>query len=313
MPIAFHIPLLLLAGLIALVGAGAAAAEPVRDCADCPLMVTLAPGAFTMGSSPEEIARERIDPNLVGDERPAHPVTVATAFAIGQFAVTRGEFAAFVAATGYASTGGCYLLSGDSWVFDRKRNWRDPGFAQTDQHPVVCVSHRDAQRYAQWLARKTKKPYRLPSEAEWEYAARAGTSTTRFWGDGRDEACTFANVSDFTAAEAMKWDKANKDKIFQCADGYAFTSPGGAFRPNGFGLYDMLGNVWQWADDCYHTSYAGAPKDASAWRTGDCHFRVIRGGSWSFSPRSLRAARRCAIEPEERYYNLGFRVVRAPP
>jgi formylglycine-generating enzyme required for sulfatase activity len=168
MAIVSHIPPLLLAGLAALFGAGAATAEPFRDCPGCPPMVTLAPGAFTMGSTPEETTRERIDPGLIADERPAHPVTVATAFAIGQFAVTRGEFAAFVAATGHASTGGCYVLSGDSWAFDRKRNWRDPGFAQTDQHPVVCVSHRDAQRYAQWLARTTKKPYRLPSEAEWE-------------------------------------------------------------------------------------------------------------------------------------------------
>ena len=145
------------------------------------------------------------------------------------------------------------------------------------------------QRTRRGSPRKTKKPDRLPSEAEWEYAARAGTATTRFWGDGRDEACAFANVSDFTGAETIEnGTKANKDKVFQCSDGYAYTSPGGAFRPNGFGLHDMLGNVWQWADDCYHTSYAGAPKDASAWRTGDCHFRVIRGGSWSFSPRSLR-------------------------
>jgi len=291
---------------------GAAAAQPFRDCAECPAMVKLAPGTFTMGSFPEETTREHIDPNLIADERPAHVVTVAREFAIGQFAVTRGEFAAFVAETGYAPKDGCYVLSGDNFVMDRKRNWRDPGFAQTDRHPVVCVSHADAQRYVRWLSRKTKQAYRLPSEGEWEYAARAGTSTARFWGDGRDEACEFANVSDFTGAEALSWDKTNKGKVFQCRDGYAYTSPVGTFRPNAFGLYDMLGNVWQWADDCFHVSYDGAPKDASAWHTGDCKFRVIRGGSWSFSPRSLRAARRCAIDPVERYYNTGFRVVRSP-
>src|SRR5262249_39570797 len=138
---------------------------------------------------------------------------------IGQFAVTRGEFAAFAADAGYAPKGGCLVLSGDRFVLDRKRDWRDPGFAQTDQHPVVCVSHADARRYAQWLACRTGKPYRLPSEAEWEYAARAGTATARFWGDGRDEACDYANVSDFAGAETHDWDKANRDKVFQCRDG----------------------------------------------------------------------------------------------
>lgn len=307
--IGFRVLLLLAAAFVGFTGRGAA--ETFRDCADCPMMVRLKPGAFMMGSTPAETARERIDAAIIADERPAHVVTVKVEFAIGQFAVTRGEFAAFVAETGYAPKAGCYTLTGENWVFDRKRNWRDPGYAQSDQHPVVCVSHEDTQRYLQWLNRKTGKTYRLASEAEWEYAARAGTTTTRFWGDGQDEACQFANVSDFTWAETLKWDKARRDKVFQCRDGYAYTSPAGSFRPNAFGLYDMLGNVWQWTEDCYHTGYGGAPKDASPWKAGDCNFRVYRGGSWSFSPRSLRAARRCAGEIDIRYFNLGFRVTRS--
>ena len=301
---------MMLAAFIGFVGAETAAAETFQDCADCPVMVKIPAGAFTMGSVAAETTRERIDPNIVTDERPAHMVTVGAEFAIGQFAVTRGEFAAFVADTGYAPKGGCWTLTGEKWSFDKKRSWRDPGYVQTDRHPVVCVSYQDTRRYAQWLSRKTGRSYRLPSEAEWEYSARAGTSTARFWGDGQDEACDFANVSDFTWAEALKWDKARKDKVFQCRDGHAYTSPAGAFRPNAFGLYDMLGNVWQWTEDCFHGNYNGAPRDASAWMAGDCSFRVYRGGSWSFSPRSLRAARRCAGEIDGRYFNLGFRIAR---
>ena len=240
---------MMLAAFIGFVGAETAAAETFQDCADCPVMVKIPAGAFTMGSVAAETTRERIDPNIVTDERPAHMVTVGAEFAIGQFAVTRGEFAAFVADMGYAPKGGCWTLTGEKWSFDKKRSWRDPGYAQTDRHPVVCVSYQDTRRYAQWLSRKTGQTYRLPSEAEWEYSARAGTSTARFWGDGQDEACDFANVSDFTWAEALKWDKARKDKVFQCRDGHAYTSPAGAFRPNAFGLYDMLGNVWQWTED----------------------------------------------------------------
>src|SRR5262249_46599041 len=154
----------------------------------------------------------------------------------------------------------------------------------------VCVSFEDAQRYVQWLSRKTGKLYRLPTEAEWEYAARAGTTTARFWGDGRERACDFANVADFTGAETLNWNKGNQDQVFQCRDGYANTAPVGSFRPNAFGLYDMLGNVFQWTEDCYHNSYDAAPSDGSAWTTGECKYRVLRGGSWNVSPRSVRSA-----------------------
>jgi formylglycine-generating enzyme required for sulfatase activity len=304
--------LFLLAVVIGLMGAGAAAAdETFRDCADCPAMVRIRAGAFMMGSTEAETAREHMDAMLASDERPAHVVKVRREFSLARFAVTRGEFAAFVAETGYRPHDGCNVHHGEQWVYDKQRSWRDPGFEQTDQHPVVCVDYEATQRYVQWLSRKTGRTYRLPSEAEWEYSARAGTTTARFWGDGREDTCRFANVSDFDWAEALKWDKARKDKVFQCSDRFANTAPVGSFRPNAFGLYDMLGNVWQWNEDCFQTTYRDAPKDGSAWKSGDCRFRVAHGGSWFSTPYVVRAAHRCALELDSRYYHVGFRVARS--
>jgi formylglycine-generating enzyme required for sulfatase activity len=305
------LPLLLAALIGFLYTAAAAAEETFRDCADCPAMVRIKAGAFMMGSTEAEAARENMDAMLASDERPAHVVTVRREFMLAQYAVTRGEFAAFVTETGYEPHRGCNVHHGEQWFYDEKLSWRDPGFAQTDQHPVVCVDYEAAQRYVQWLSRKAGKTYRLPSEAEWEYSARAGTTTARFWGDGREDACQFANVSDFDWAEALEWDKARKDKVFQCSDRFAATAPVGSFRPNAFGLYDMLGNVWQWNEDCFHTTYRGAPKDGSAWTSGDCRFRTVHGGSWYSTPYAVRAAHRCAMELDSRYYHIGFRVARS--
>ena len=174
-------------------------------------------------------------------------------------------------------------------MLDPKRSWLDPGFAQSDQHPVVCVDY-EATPALHPVAQPQERQDLSPAERSRVSAARAGTPTARFWGDGRGDACQFANVSDIDRADAMEWDKANTEKVFPCRDGFPSTAPVGSFRPNPFGLYDMLGNAWQWADDCFHTSYRGAPKDGSAWRTGDCRFRVFRGGAWSSRPRAVRAA-----------------------
>jgi formylglycine-generating enzyme required for sulfatase activity len=263
-----------------------------------------------MGSSAAETTREGLDQKLAERERPPHAVRITRAFALGQFAVTRGEFAAFSQDTGHDPSG-CYIFANGNFVLDQNRSWRNPGFEQTDRHPVVCVSHEDAQRYVQWLSRRTGKSYRLPAEAEWEYSARAGTTTARFWGDGRDQACNFANVADLTGAAVLNWDKSDKDRVFQCRDGYAYTAPVGSFRPNAFGLYDMLGNVWQGTEDCYHDSYSGAPNDASAWVGGECKNRVLRGGSWALAPRELRAAERIRGGSGDRDFYSGFRVGRA--
>ena len=211
MIVLYAVPVILL-GLLGFVG-GAAAAETFRDCPNCPIMVKLAAGTFMMGSPEAETRREGAKDEDVADERPQHSVTIRRQFAVGQYTVTRGEFSAFVTDTNHDPRG-CSVFRGGSWVLDQNRSWRDPGYAQTDQHPVVCVSFDDAQRYVQWLSRKTGQSYRLPTEAEWEYAARAGTTTARFWGDGRDRACDFANAADFALAEALKWNKGNQNQVF---------------------------------------------------------------------------------------------------
>ena len=297
-----------LVGFIGL-AAAATAAETFKDCPDCPDMVRQPAGTFMMGSSAAEAKRESAKDEDVADERPQHPVTIRTAFALAQDAVTRGEFAAFVRETGHDPRG-CVVYTGGGWTFNQDRDWRNPGYAQTDRHPVVCVSFADAQRYAQWLSQKTRQPYRLPTEAEWEYAARATTTTARFWGDDRNRACDFANVADFAAADAFSWNKRNVEQVFQCGDGHVHTAPAGSFRPNAFGLNDMLGNVFQWTEDCYHNSHEGAPSDGSARTASECKLRVLRGGSWVNHPWVVRSAIRFKSPPDSRYDSGGFRVAR---
>ncbi len=297
------------AAALSLFAASAPAAEIVKDCADCPPMVVVPPGSFVMGSSEQEATREGMAQPYISDELPAHKVTIAKPFALGEYPVTRGEFAVFVRETGHDPKG-CLLFTNGKWQNAERRSWRNPGYIQTDKHPVVCVSFDDAQKYTQWLSKKTGKAYRLPSEAEWEYAARAGTATTRFWGDGRAEACTYANVGDIFGANRLRWDKKDKNKVFQCNDGWAYTSEIGSFKPNAFGLYDMLGNVYQWTADCVHAGYAGAPADGSAWLGGSCEGRAQRGGSWSNGPWATRSAARNGGPPTFRNIDVGFRVAR---
>ena len=182
----------------------------------------------------------------------------------------------------------------------------EPGFAQSGSHPAVCLSWGDAKAYVAWLTRKTGKTYRLLTQAEWEYAARAGTTSRYFFGDDDRDLWRYGNGADQTAkskiAGSENWPFA------PCSDGYAYTAPAGSFLPNAFGLYDVHGNAGQWLEDCYHDSYVGAPSDGSAWTSGDCRNRVLRGGSWT--PISPRAAFRGRSFPHDRYNNFGFRLAR---
>lgn len=268
-------------------------------------MVALPEGTFTMGSPPDEQGRS-------DDEGPPHPVKIAP-FALGRTAVTVGEFKRFVAASGYKTEAernpgqGIRTYEEGSYDWTKGASWRRPGFAQTDEHPVVGVSWNDAQAYVKWIAEKTGKAYRLPSEAEREYAARAKTTTSRFWGDDPDQACRYGNVADRAFKKAFPkfpW------PTHICDDGYVHTAPVGSFYPNSFKLYDMIGNVWEWAQDCSHDNYKGAPGDGSAWESGDCGRRVERGGSWSNVPSNARAALRFGDQPDFRDSNLGFRLAR---
>jgi sulfatase modifying factor 1 len=280
----------------------APAAKPgkiFRDCRHCPEMRVIYSGRFDMGSPESEDGRG-------DDEGPVHSVSVK-AFALGKTEITRGQFAEFVKQSGYDTGDKCWTLENGKYQ-ERIGSWREPGFPQNDNHPVTCINWNDATAYAKWLSSKTGKKYRLPTEAEWEFAARGNTKTSRYWGNNPDKACRYANGADNTAlakiAGARSWSMHN------CTDGFAYTAPVGRFRPNAFGLYDMLGNVWEWTEDVYHDSYQDAPAVASAWQ-GDGRKRVLRGGSWNNSPSNVRAAIRFGNRPEIRFSSFGFRVARS--
>lgn len=266
-----------------------------RDCGNCPEMVVLPSGTFRMGSTNGQI-----------DERPIREIRVEV-FSLGRHEVTRREFAAFAAATNYAESGCAVIEDDGDLVWDARASWHNPGFPQADGHPVVCVSWEGAEAYARWLSRESGERYRLPSEAEWEYGARAGTATGRYWESRSGGACDHANAGDRTLMRRWGgWPL----PVVNCIDRAAYTSQVGSFAPNGFELHDMLGNVWEWTADCAHESYSGAPVDGSAWiRGGDCGRRVLRGGSWETPLVGLRVANR--YWQDNRSSNTsGFRVAR---
>ena len=273
-----------------------------RDCPDCPEMVVVPAGSYLMGSPHDEKKRQK-------DEGPRHRVTISQPFAVGKYEVTRREFGAFVHASGHVMGGGCWVYdSGErKWKRDAARSWRSPGFEQTDLDPVACVSWRDAQAYVNWVSEKTGKRYRLPSEGEWEYAARGGTRTSRYWGNDASAQCAHANGADGTLkAHYSNW----RWVVASCRDGFVHTAPAGSFSANAFGLHDVLGNVWEWVEDCWNERYVGAPSDGSPWTGGDCGRRVLRGGSWFGRPGSLRSANRGGDRTGFRNNGSGFRVAR---
>jgi formylglycine-generating enzyme required for sulfatase activity len=284
-----------------------------RDCETCPEMVTLPGGAFTMGVPAGEEEREGVPQDLRGRSQPLRRITIAPGLAMSRTAITRGQFAAFVESTGHQTGEGCWTFTNTGATYEYEMRpgltWRAPGFEQDDEHPVVCVNWADAAAYAAWLSRTTGQIYRLPSEAEWEYAARAGTVSSRFWGDSTASACEFANVADLTMANRLNLDR-RPQFTFRCNDGHVFTAPVASFRPNAFGLFDMLGNVWQWTADCLNPSLDGVPSDGSPRLSGDCDARPLRGGSWSHVPWHVRAGNRTRGTANERYSFVGIRVVR---
>ena len=269
-----------------------------RDCRSCPELVVIPEGEFMMGA---QIVVESQD-----TEYPIHGVRVGR-FALGRYEVTRREYAAFVEATGHPSHGCRVFDPGRGWASHDDASWQRPGFGQESRHPAVCVSWEDAQTYVRWLSQETGESYRLPSEAEWEYAARGGTMTRRYWGDASSSQCEYANGADQAAAKRIDSDLS----VVACDDGAAHTAPVGSYSANAFGLLDMLGNVWEWVEDCWHGDYKGAPRDGTAWtRGGDCGRRVVRGGSWYNDEVSLRTRARGRYRVGDRSYIAGFRVAR---
>jgi formylglycine-generating enzyme required for sulfatase activity len=286
-----------------------------QPCAQCPELVVAPEGEFLMGSTAAEIAvvsSERPDlAKYFNWEGPQRKVKIARRFAVGRSHVTRGEFAAFVVATGHKTEAGCYVHEGGEWKLDASRHWRSPGFEQTDRHPVVCVSWSDANAYAQWLGKLTGRGYRLLSEAEAEYAARATarpleTPIYSFGSDPKD-LCAYGNGASQTGAGTLGWER---QQVAPCASGYIHTAPVASFKANAWGLHDVHGNAWSWTADCWNESLAQAPADGSARTTGDCTRRVVRGGSWANGPRDLRSAVRDSNATGERSGNLGFRLAR---
>jgi formylglycine-generating enzyme required for sulfatase activity len=275
-------------------------------------MVVVPAGSFSMGASEAESAREGVQPDGGARERPVHRVVVPTAFAVGRFELSRGEYAAFVRASGRAAGAVCttWDQSKNDWGEVAEATWQQPGFPQTDRDPVVCVSYDDALAYAEWLSHKAGHRYRLPTEAEWEYVARAGTTTARYWGEDATAICRHANVSDLASGNVHPVLAAQPDRIVPCRDGYPYTAPVGRFGANPFGLYDVIGNVWEWVADCFMPSYDGAPTDGSAWIVPGCERRVVRGGGWYSRNWFNRAAGRSRETPGSRMGTLGIRLAR---
>lgn len=273
--------------------------QPFRDCENCPEMVVVPPGNFYMGSPSFEARRQKVEDTV-------HHVAISNAFALGKNEVTRGQFAAFVKDANYTIGDKCWTFEDGKYAERSARSWQNPGYVQDDNHPATCVSWLDAKAYGEWLSHKTGKQYRLPSESEWEYAARGNTVVVRYQEINPDNTCDNANVTDSVAKakiSGITWEAHN------CSDGYAYTAPAGSFKPNAFGLNDMIGNVWEWVEDGNHNDYKGAPTDGSAWQ-GDGTWRILRGGSWSDDPQGARPAARGKAKHDLRNSTIGFRVAR---
>jgi len=265
--------------------------------------VPIKAGEFLMGSPDTE--KDSFD-----DEKPQHRVRITRPFYLGVHEVTRGQFRRFVDDTGYqtdAEKGGKEGWGWNETVNNFRQNphytWRDPGFEQTDEHPVVNVSWNDAVAFAEWLGKKEGKTYRLPTEAEWEYACRAGTTTRYLCGDDAEALAEVGNVADAADREKFGWKYA-----IAARDGFGFTSPVGRFRPNAWGLYDMHGNVSEWCRDWYGKDfYKVSPVDDPAGPL-EAALRVFRGGSWNSAPRDCWSSNRFWFSPDFRFSGLGFRL-----
>ena len=253
-----------------------------RDCDVCPEMVVVPAGSFKMGSPETEEGRRE-------NEGPQRQVTIGYAFAVGVYEVTWDEWDACVQA------GGCGGYVPEDFGYGRGRR------------PVLNVSWDDAWQYVDWLTEQTGEDYRLPSEAEWEYVARAGTGTARYWGESGQDQCRYANGYDSSSHAELEWDFLNP---VGCRDREVKTAPVGSYRPNAFGVYDVLGNAEEWVDDCDNDSYEGAPTDGHPWYSGDCSRRMVRGGAYDDDAEDLRSAQRDSWSLGLQTF-MGFRVARS--
>jgi formylglycine-generating enzyme required for sulfatase activity len=275
-----------------------ASAKPVElwDGADLPEMVVVPAGEYTLGSPDSEPGRD-------ASESPRRRVRIGYSFAVSKTHITLGEYERFVAETHHESGNKCVTQEGGEQPHP-DRNYLNTSFAQTLNDPVVCMNLDDVQAYLAWISKKTGHAYRLLTDSEYEYAARAGSTTPWWWGSDPNATCLYANGADLDTKARFPQYKAPA-----CHDGYVFTSPAGLFKPNAFGLYDMVGQAWSLTADCWNDTYANEPTDGSANMGGDCGRRSMRGASWDNDPASLRSARRSKNGLiERRGDGVGFRV-----
>ena len=264
-------------------------------------LVRIPAGEFVMGSPASE-------PNRSDDES-QHLVRITMPFWMGATDITVGQFAAFARATGYLTAAeregyscGIWNLQAKEWNRIEGGSWKNPGFIQDDNHPVVAVTWADANAFCEWLGAQEHRKYRLPTEAEWEYACRAGGTTAYPWGDNPDDGKGWANCDDVASQKEF-----NLFPGFNWPDGWHDTSPVATYRPNAWGLYDMIGNVLQWCGDWYGGYPAGVATDPAGPAEGK--ERVLRGGAFVYGPRHCRCAFRGRNKPDFRNYYIGFRVV----
>lgn len=289
-------------GLAACSSSDDAANMAEADCADCPEMALISPGTFMMGRDGGEPKRY---------DGPVRSIEIAKPYYLSKYEVTFGQFEAFVKAANYTPVQGCNVFQNGKWGWADWANWRNPGLSDAPkaQEPVVCVSWDDATAYVDWLADTTGAPYRLPTEAEWEFAARDGTSGEFAWEGAAENGCGIANMFDETGKAdfpTAPWDSAS------CDDGYAQDAPVGSFAPTSAGVYDLLGNVWEWTQDCYVLPYPDSgPRDGTSVEVaGECARRTVRGGSWETRPSRLAPAFRGRDAPEAGFRTFGIRVAR---
>jgi len=262
-------------------------------------MVVIPPGSFVMGND-GGVNEERY-------EGPPHDVTIGYSFAFGLLEITNAQFRTFVDDTGHAAGGNCRMWTGESVEHIPGKDWRDPGYGRPprDDEPVACVTWIDAKAYAAWLSDETVQSYRLPSEAEWEYVARGEGATTYAWGNDPEAGCAGANYFDQAAAGLRPWDPV------ACNDGHPIVAPVGSLEANVFGAHDVIGNVWEWTEDCHVVPYGVQPTDGSAYQVdGPCDRRVMRGGAWHSRATWQRPSFR-GRDPEDFVTQVfGIRVVR---
>lgn len=300
-----------------------------KDCDHCPEMVVIAPGEFMMGASRKDAAVPFVSYSLPG-EKPRHKVTIGYKFAIGKFEVTVGEVRQFAKETGTSMTGRCLIRLADSGpqrgkykgtlhpdtrklkntpnlVIIADGSFKQPGLKVTDLHPATCISRPEAKAYLAWLSKKSNRQYRLATEAEWEYAARAGTNSAFFWGRSVSQACRYANFADRSSYYQAKVMAKCRDKVKSL-----WAAPKGSYRPNPWGIHDTAGNIQEMLEDCWHVNYRGAPKDGSPWMDRKCDHYIARGGDYELMVGSMRSAERLFYGIEhgqfDRYNVLGFRA-----